>query len=735
LAEFEGRLAGIPRCVRELAASATRVFFVLRTRRTDGRSARGSVGCCTRPVGFGVIEFESVGKTFRDGTVAVVDLDLVVPSHNFTVIVGPSGCGKTTTLRMVNRMLEPTTGRITWDGTPLRSMRKTTLRRQMGYVIQNGGLLPHRTVIENIGTVPALLHWPRKKIAQRSLELLHSVGLERKLAHRYPAQLSGGQQQRVGVARALAADPLVLLMDEPFSAVDPVVRSELHEFFLELQRELGKTIIFITHDIDEAIKLGDQVAIMRVGGHLVQVGRPQQLLDEPVDAFVEGFVGRDRGFRSLSFQPASVLSLDRVKVVRDVETASGGRGPILVVDGDARPVGWADPQRPGGVFPLGSTFSPETDSLRVALDSALTSLHGLAVAVTADTRRYAGVVSADTILAKVKAVRASIAESIAIREAEAARALELPADPADGPQPPGDPEQEYESTEVFDQLAEPKPAFQPEQVYDQLAELEHASQPEEVYDQLAEPEQAEPDAYQPEQVYDQQTESEAHQAKQVLRPQAQPDQAYESTYEYHPLSDEQQAHVLEAVEDRRPQPEQAPEPTDGYDPLADQQQAHEPGEVEDQRAQPEQPPESTDGYDPLADQQQAHEWDEVEDQRAQLAQADEWHHAQNQRAQPQLTHEWDQIYDQLAEPEPTSHADPNEGSSSGLHGDVASRSRVDAQRGNGIDEFADLKDEDESETAPDADLLIEGRGKPDRQDEGRNANGEALHRRGSSVLQ
>jgi len=369
-----------------------------------------------------VIEFESVGKTFRDGTVAVVDLNLTVPSGKITVIVGPSGCGKTTTLRMVNRMLEPTTGRITWDGVPLRSKRKTTLRRQMGYVIQSGGLFPHRTVLDNIATVPSLLHWPKKKIQKRALELLDSVGLERKLAHRYPAQLSGGQQQRVGVARALAADPLVLLMDEPFSAVDPVVRSELHEFFLGLQRELSKTIILITHDIEEAIKLGDQVAIMRIGGHLAQVGTPQQLLDEPIDAFVEGFVGRDRGFRSLSFQPASELSLERIKVVRDVESATGA-GPILVVDGDARPVGWADAERPGQVFPLGSTFSPETDSLRVALDSALTSPHGLAVAVTADTHRYAGVVSADTILDKVRDVRVSIAESISIRQAEAEEAL------------------------------------------------------------------------------------------------------------------------------------------------------------------------------------------------------------------------------------------------------------------------------------------------------------------------
>ena len=429
-----------------------------------------------------MIEFESVGKTFRDGTAAVVDLNLTVPSGKITVIVGPSGCGKTTTLRMVNRMLEPTTGSITWDGEPLRSKRKTTLRRQMGYVIQSGGLFPHRTVLDNIATVPSLLHWPKKKIQKRSLEVLDSVGLQRNLAHRYPAQLSGGQQQRVGVARALAADPLVLLMDEPFSAVDPVVRSELQEFFRGLQRELSKTIILITHDIDEAIKLGDQVAIMRIGGHLAQVGTPQQLLDEPTDAFVEGFIGRDRGFRSLSFQPASELPLQRVKVVRDVETAAGA-GPILVVDGDARPVGWADPERPGRVFPLGSTFSPETDSLRVALDSALTSPYGLAVGVTADTQRYAGVVSADTILDRVRDVRVSIAESISIRDAEAEQEYE----------PLGEPEHEYES--VGQAEPEYEPVGEPELENEPAEESEHASSTAEA-DQQGVPAQA----YEPKEV-------------------------------------------------------------------------------------------------------------------------------------------------------------------------------------------------------------------------------------------
>jgi len=459
-----------------------------------------------------VIEFESVGKTYRDGTAAVVDLTLTVPSDEITVIVGPSGCGKTTTLRMVNRMLEPTTGRITWDGTPLRSKRKTTLRRQMGYVIQSGGLFPHRTVLDNIGTVPSLLHWSKKKTEKRALELLDSVGLERKLAERYPAQLSGGQQQRVGVARALAADPLVMLMDEPFSAVDPVVRSELHEFFLGLQRELSKTIIMITHDIDEAIKLGDRVAIMRVGGHLAQVGTPQQVLDEPADAFVEGFVGRDRGFRSLSFQPASVLNLDRVKVVRDVETASGPE-PILVVDGDARPVGWADSERTGQVFPLGATFSPETDSLRGALDSALTSPYGLAVAVTADTRRYAGVVSADAILDKVRDLRTSIVESISIREAETAYEYEPLAEADADYEELGEPDYAAESADESAQL---------ESAQDESAQLESA-QDESAQDESAEFESAQDESAQDETAQDETAQDETAQHESA---QTEPTDAY-----------------------------------------------------------------------------------------------------------------------------------------------------------------------------------------------------------------
>ena len=365
-----------------------------------------------------MIEFESVSKTFAGGTRAVQDLSLVIPSDKITVIVGPSGCGKTTTLRMVNRMLEPSQGRITWDGTPLKSRRRTTLRRQMGYVIQSGGLFPHRTVLENIGTVPGLLGWSKDKTRSRSMELLGNVGLDRAMANRYPAALSGGQQQRVGVARALAADPLVMLMDEPFSAVDPVVRAELHEFFLGLQREISKTIVLITHDIDEAIKLGDQVAILRVGGRLAQVGPPQELLDEPADAFVEGFVGRDRGYRSLSFLSASGLDLGEVAVVREA-ASDGDSGPTLVLDGDARPVGWVDTERPGLVHPMGATFVRETDTLRAALDSALTSPYALAVALDPETGRYAGVVAADAILAQVATQRSGSPESVTLQAAAA----------------------------------------------------------------------------------------------------------------------------------------------------------------------------------------------------------------------------------------------------------------------------------------------------------------------------
>ena len=367
-----------------------------------------------------MIEFEAVGKIYRNGASAITDLSLTAPADQITAIVGPSGSGKTTALRLINRMVEPTRGKLLWDGSPVRSRRKTALRRQMGYVSQRGGLFPHRTAVENIQTVPGLLGWSKDRAHKRSYELLARVGLERSLAHKYPAQLSASQQQRVAIARALAGDPKVLLLDEPFAAVDSLARSELHQFLIGLQGQTSKTIVLVTDDVDEALKLGDQVAILRVGGRLAQVGTPQHLLDEPADAFVDGYLGRDRGYRSLSFVPASALALDRINVVRDVDAAASGE-PTLMVDREARPIGWADREHPGQVFPLGSTFHHDTDTLRVALDSALSSPFSLAVAVAPDTGRFAGVASAEAILAAVQAARVAAAESISVREAAAQR--------------------------------------------------------------------------------------------------------------------------------------------------------------------------------------------------------------------------------------------------------------------------------------------------------------------------
>ncbi|KGN40252.1 ABC transporter ATP-binding protein [Knoellia aerolata] len=326
-----------------------------------------------------MIRFDDVTKQYPDGTVAVDHLTLTAPTGKITVLVGPSGCGKTTSLRMVNRMIEPTSGTITLDGQDTGRMDEAEMRRGIGYVIQHAGLFPHRTVLDNVGTVPRLLGWDRKKTRDRSRELLERVGLAPELADRYPSQLSGGQQQRVGVARALAADPPVMLMDEPFSAVDPVVRDQLQDVFLDLQSELGKTIVFVTHDIDEAIKLGDQVAVLRVGGKLAQVSDPAYLLTHPVDDFVADFVGRDRGYRSLQFQPAPRLPLRSERTLVVGESTVGLTEPwVLVVDDERRPLGWVEPARVNGevtseALHRGGTVARASGSLRGALDAALSS--------------------------------------------------------------------------------------------------------------------------------------------------------------------------------------------------------------------------------------------------------------------------------------------------------------------------------------------------------------------------
>jgi osmoprotectant transport system ATP-binding protein len=312
-----------------------------------------------------MITFDDVVKVYPGGGTAVDHLSLELPTGRTTVLVGPSGCGKTTSLRMINRMISPTSGRVLIDGEDVAGRDEALLRRGIGYVIQHAGLFPHRTVLDNVATVPMLLGRTRRQARTDALGLLDRVGLAPEFADRYPAQLSGGQQQRVGVARALAADPPIMLMDEPFSAVDPIVRAGLHREFLRLQGDLGKTIAMVTHDIDEAIKLGDVVAIFRQGGVLAQVGTPRELLESPADEFVAEFVGRDRGLRSLSFDTAADLP------VRPLAEA-----PDLVLDEASRPIGW----RTGDGIHKIATFTSD-DSLRLVTDLAITSPTGIAVRV------------------------------------------------------------------------------------------------------------------------------------------------------------------------------------------------------------------------------------------------------------------------------------------------------------------------------------------------------------------
>jgi osmoprotectant transport system ATP-binding protein len=361
-----------------------------------------------------VIRLEGVTKRYPGGTVAVDDLTLEAPAGELTVLVGPSGCGKTTTLRMVNRMVEPTSGRVLVDGQDAARIPAARLRLGIGYVIQHGGLFPHRTVQANVMTVPLLLGWSRDRARRRAMEMLELVGLPAELAGRYPAQLSGGQQQRVGVARALAGDPRVMLMDEPFSAVDPVVRAGLQDELLRLQRELGLTILFVTHDIDEAIRLGDRIAVLRVGGRLAQFSRPAELLAHPADDFVADFVGRDRGYRALSFLAAPVPVHEEVPVSLG-EQVGAGEEWALVVDDENRPLGWAHrtdrtgdaESGPDGVarlenLRLGGTLAQADGPLRGMLDAALSSPSGRGVVVDGDGH-LVGTVRASEVLTAIEA--------------------------------------------------------------------------------------------------------------------------------------------------------------------------------------------------------------------------------------------------------------------------------------------------------------------------------------------
>ncbi len=376
-----------------------------------------------------MINFDDVSKIFGDGdhrTAAVEDLTIEIPTGKITVFVGPSGCGKTTSLRMINRMIEPTSGTVLIDGVDTRSIDAPKLRRGIGYVIQNAGLFPHRTVLDNVATVPVLEGQSRKAARAVAAELLERVGLPGEMGRRYPAQLSGGQQQRVGVARALAADPPVMLMDEPFSAVDPVVRAQLQDEFTRLQADLGKTIVFVTHDIDEAVKLGDAIAVFAVGGRLAQYATPAEVLSHPADDFVADYVGRDRGYRALSFTVAGNLPVHDEPTLRLRSTGDSSLIPpdaapgepywVLVVDDARQPRGWVDARRDTGGRPLdlddlvlgGSLVGPQS-SLRTALDAALSSPSGRGVAIDADGR-VTGTVEARDVLDAIE--RARVAQGV-----------------------------------------------------------------------------------------------------------------------------------------------------------------------------------------------------------------------------------------------------------------------------------------------------------------------------------
>jgi osmoprotectant transport system ATP-binding protein len=329
--------------------------------------ANGKSGSARQYARAAELEFKDVSKRYA-GTdaLALRSLSFKVPAGDICVLVGPSGCGKTTAMRMVNRMIDITEGDILLDGNSVRGRRPSELRREIGYVIQQIGLFPHLSIGDNIATVPRLLGWDRKRVNARVEELLELISLPPETRDRYPAEVSGGQRQRVGVARALAADPPLMLMDEPFGAIDPITRERLQNEFLRLQEELRKTIVFVTHDIDEAIKMGDRIAIMREGGVLAQYDTPENILTEPADEFVARFVGLDRGLKRLTLSKLSNLSLDDADRIPDGTPAAGQSDPnrVVFVDDQSHPVGRLGADREPE--PIGPVGEPDT-SLRDAL--------------------------------------------------------------------------------------------------------------------------------------------------------------------------------------------------------------------------------------------------------------------------------------------------------------------------------------------------------------------------------
>ena len=376
------------------------------------------------------VSYEGATKRYgSSGPAAVDDLTLEVPAGEICVLVGPSGCGKTTAMRMVNRTVEMTAGDILVGGESVRDRDPARLRREIGYVIQQIGLFPHRTIAENIGAVPQLLGWKKDRTRARTAELLELIGLDPELGERYPVQLSGGQQQRVGVARALAADPLVMLMDEPFGAIDPIARERLQNEFLRLQAQVRKTVLFVTHDIDEAIKMGDRIAIMQEGGRVEQYATPAEILMAPATEFVEDFVGADRALKRLALMRVADIDLWEAPLAYVGQPTAEVRAKLagpdvevpypLLVDGERRPLGWlserdlrADtvPAKPDS--PLGPLLDRD-DIMRDALADLLQGEAQYAAVADADGR-IDGVLSVEIISEFLKSPQAKTEEHGAV---------------------------------------------------------------------------------------------------------------------------------------------------------------------------------------------------------------------------------------------------------------------------------------------------------------------------------
>jgi osmoprotectant transport system ATP-binding protein len=367
-----------------------------------------------------MIRLENLTKVFpNQDEPAVDDLSMDIYEGEIVVLVGPSGCGKTTTMKMINRLIEPSSGRIFLQGEDVTNVNSDKLRRRIGYVIQQIGLFPHMTIADNIATVPKMLGWDKKRISDRTDELLETVGIDLSYRDRYPKELSGGQRQRIGVARAMAADPSVLLMDEPFGAIDPITRDRLQDEFLRLQQEIRKTIVFVTHDIDEAIKMGDRIAILKQQSKIAQYDTPEKILTDPADDFVADFIGGGASIKRLSLstvediEPADwpVASLaDGYEHVQE-KMRSSDKGYVLLLDDQDRPSRWVGAEdienddtsleeagRPAVAIVEASS------SLYNTLDTMITSYKGSAIVVDGEGR-YQGVVDFDTVLEAINAMR------------------------------------------------------------------------------------------------------------------------------------------------------------------------------------------------------------------------------------------------------------------------------------------------------------------------------------------